>query len=219
MSSSLSYVVFAIFTGLVAEDWCQWSLAVNISLDCLPDNLMKGRDWSSHSENVNLCLSSNKSFLMTQNENILFCLGNDTDSLWFEITLISCQIWSIVKNWNHHSFSFSLSGFNTIQRRYEYFSFLSLISYSQLPVSNWRRERERERDDLTQSPTFFFHLSFCLLVLAYQLSLSLSHTHTRRLAAEDNSFHNVWRFIPSYFVFLFMIEQKNVEPSQSIHFL
>lgn len=43
-SSSLSYVVFAIFTGLVAEDWCQWSLAVNISLDCLPDNLMKGRD-------------------------------------------------------------------------------------------------------------------------------------------------------------------------------
>ena len=56
--SSLSYVMFAIFTGLVVDDWCQ----LNIRLHCLPDNLMKGKDWNSHFENVNLCLFSNKSF-------------------------------------------------------------------------------------------------------------------------------------------------------------
>lgn len=34
---------------------------------------------------------------MTQDENTLFSLGNDTDSLCFEISLISCQIQYIVK--------------------------------------------------------------------------------------------------------------------------
>ena len=63
-SSSLSYVMLTIFAGLVAEDWCQTSLAVNVRLRCLPDNLTEGKDWSSHSENVNLCLFSNKSFFM-----------------------------------------------------------------------------------------------------------------------------------------------------------
>lgn len=57
--SSLSYVMFAIFTGLVADDRCQ----LNIRLCCLPDNLMKGEDRNGHFENVNLCLFSNKSFL------------------------------------------------------------------------------------------------------------------------------------------------------------
>lgn len=32
-----------------------------------------------------------------QDENILFCLGNDTDSLCFELSLISCQIRYFVK--------------------------------------------------------------------------------------------------------------------------
>lgn len=85
------------FTTMLTEGGCQLSLSVNISICSLPHNLMKGRDWSSHFENVNLCLFCNKSYLMTQNENILSCLGNDMDSLWFEISLISCQIWYMVE--------------------------------------------------------------------------------------------------------------------------
>lgn len=37
-------------------------VAVNIRLCSSPDNLMKGRDWDSYFENVNLCLFSNTSF-------------------------------------------------------------------------------------------------------------------------------------------------------------
>lgn len=91
-SSSLSYVMLAVFSGSVAEDQCSLSVGINIRLCCLSDNLMRGRDWNSHFENVNLCLFSNKSFFMTQDENILFCLDNDANSLCFEIHLISRQI-------------------------------------------------------------------------------------------------------------------------------
>lgn len=116
------------------------------------------------------------------------------------------------RTWNHHSFSFTLSGFNTIQKRYEYFLFLSLISYSQLSVSNWE---DGVRERVWPSPLLFLHLSFGLLVLAYVLFLSPS----QRLAADDNSFQNAQGFIPSFSVFLFMGEQKNIKRSQFVHFV
>lgn len=176
-SSSLSYVMLAIFTGLVAEGWCQTSLAVNIRLRCLPDNLTKGKDWSSHSQNVNLCLFSNKSFLWPPPPSrwehpILSWQWYGQSVFWAQFNILSDSI--LCQNWNYHPFPFTSSGFNTIQRKYEYFSFLSLISYSQLSVSNWRRER----DDLTHSPTFFFFFFFAPLILPISFGLpafSLSH--------------------------------------------
>lgn len=96
-------------------------------------------------------------------------------NLCFEISLILSDLIHCRK-WNHHQFSFTLSGFNTIQGKYEYFSFLSLISYFQLSVSNWEREREM----IWPSPLLFLHLSFCLLILDNQLSLSLTVTGSWR---------------------------------------
>lgn len=205
-SSSLSYVMLAIFTGLVAEDQCQPSLALNAGVCCLPDNLMKGWDWNSHFENVNLCLFSNKSFffIMTQDENILFCLGNDTDSLCFEISLISCQIWYTVKI--ETTIHFLCQGLIPFRENMNIsHSSVSFHILNCLSVIGGERERERWSDPV---PYFFAPLilpiSFGLP--AFSLSLSL------RLAAEDNSFHNVWSFIPSSSVFLFMREQKMSSP-------
>lgn len=119
--------------------------------------------------------------------------------------LINCQ------NWNQHPFPFTLSGFNTIQRKYEYFSFLSLISYSQLSVSNWRKERKRWSD-----PVPYF---FAPLILPISLGLPAFPSLSPRLAAEDNSFHNVWSFYSELFCVFLYERTKNVERSQSIHFL
>lgn len=73
--------MLVISTTIVVEDWCQLSPSVNMRLWRSLRNLMKGMVCSSHFENVNLRLFSNKSYPMTQNANILFGLGNDKDSL------------------------------------------------------------------------------------------------------------------------------------------
>lgn len=182
-SSSLSYVMLAIFTGLVAEGWCQTSLAVNIRLRCLPDNLTKGKDWSSHSQNVNLCLFSNKSFLWPpppQDENILFCLGNDTDSLCFELSLISCQIRYFVKIETTIHFLLLCQGLIPFRENMN-------ISHSSVSfhILNCLSVIGGEREMIWPTPLLFFfffflHLSFCLLVLDYQLSLSLTETGSWR---------------------------------------
>ena len=202
-SSSLSYVMLTIFAGLVAEDWCQTSLAVNVRLRCLPDNLTEGKDWSSHSENVNLCLFSNKSFFMPPpprwEHPILSWQWYGQSVFWAQFNILSDSI--LCQNWNYHLFPFTLSGFNTIQRKYEYFSFLSLISYSQLSVSNWRRGR----DDLTQSPTFFFFAPLILPISFGLPAFSLSH---RDWQLKIIAFIMCGVFIPSSSVFLFMREQK-----------
>lgn len=93
-SSSLSYVMFGLFPGLVAEDQRQSSLAVKISLCYLPGNLMKKRIGTVILKMSIYVISVINLFFffLTQDENIPFCLGNDADSLCFEIGLKSCQI-------------------------------------------------------------------------------------------------------------------------------
>ena len=119
---------------------------------------------------------------------------------WAQFNILSDSI--LCQNWNYHPFPFTLSGFNTIQRKYEYFSFLSLISYTQLSVSNWRRER----DDLTQSPTFFFFFAPLILPISFGLpAFSLSHWDWQ---LKIIAFIMCGVFIPSSSVFLFMREQK-----------
>lgn len=133
---------------------------------------MKGRDWNSHSENVNLSPFSNKSFFMTQRweHPILSWQWYRRSVFWDHFNILSDSIHC--QNWNRHQFSFTLSGFNTMLRKYEYFSFLSLISYSQLSVSNWRRERARER---WSDPVPYFFAPLILPISFGLPAFSLSH--------------------------------------------
>lgn len=71
---------------------------------------------------------------MIQDECILFYVLNEQSVFWDHFNAMSDLIHR--QNWNLRPFSLTLSGFNAIQGKYEYFSFLSLISYSQLSVSN-----------------------------------------------------------------------------------
>lgn len=130
---------------------------------------MKGRDWNSHFENVNLSLFSNKSYFFYYprwEHPILSWQWYRQSVFWDQFNILSDSIDR--QNRNHHQFSFTLSGFNTMPRKYEYISFLSLISYSQLSVSNWRRERWSD-----PVPYFFAPL---ILPISFGLpAFSLSH--------------------------------------------
>lgn len=141
---------------------------------CFPNNLMKERHWNCHLQIVNLCHFTNESFNMTQDENIPFYLGNDTDSLCFEIGLISCHIQCIVKIENTIHFLLLCQGLIPFTENMN-ISHSSVLFHILNCLSVIGGERKRGRDDLTQSPTFL-HLSFCLLVLDYQLSPSLTET-------------------------------------------
>lgn len=101
------------------------------SFSCLPDSLTKTKGAILK---MSICV-----FLAI---NLFFFFFSFYDSRWEHlhtvsavmqtvcVSLISRHIRCIVKNQNVGPLSFILSGFNAVQRRCEYFSFLSLISYS-----------------------------------------------------------------------------------------
>lgn len=156
-----------------------------------------------------MCLFfSNESSFMTQDENIVF-LRNETDSLRFEISLISCQIRYIVKIETSIHFLLLCQGLIPFRENMN-------ISHSSVSfhILNCLSVIRGERETIWPSPLLFLHLSFCLLVLDYRLCLSHWDWQLKIIA-----FIMCVVFIPSSSLFLFMREQKNVELSQSIHFL
>lgn len=140
-------------------------------------------------------------FFFLKDENILFCLGNDTDSLCFEISLISCQFRYIVKIETTLHFLLLCQGLIPFRENLNIsHSTVSFHILNCLSVIGGERERESGSD-----PVPYF---FAPLILPISFGLPAFPLPHRDWQLKIIAFIMCGVFIPSSSVFLFMREQK-----------